>query len=81
MTLVEDFAKVEWEGKKVEARTLTSIIFRLSVRELGVQGDYMISLLDLLRGEDIKTLLPKPGEEFGGDPETKLEAQRFLVVL
>ncbi len=81
VTLVEDYASVEWDGKKDEARTLTAIIFKLSGRELGIQGDYMIPLLNLLRGEDVKTLLPKPGEEFGGDSETKFNTQRFCLDL
>ena len=81
VTLVEDYANVEWDGKKDEVRTLIAIIFELPGRELGVQGDYMIPLLNLFRGEDVKTLLPKPGEEFDGDPETKFDAQRSYIAL
>ena len=81
ITLVEDFTNVEWDGKKDEFRTLTAIIFKLPGRELGIQGDYMIPLLNLLRGESLEKLLPKPGEEFDGDSETKFKAQRFCVDL
>ncbi len=81
VTLVEDDVNVEWDGKKDEVRTLIAIILKLSGRELGIQGDYMIPLLNLLRGVDVKGRLPKPGEEFDGDSETKFEVRRLYVDL
>lgn len=79
VTLVEDATNVEWDGKRDEFKTLIAIVFKLPGRELGIQGDYMIPLLNLLRGEDVKTLLPKPGEEFDGDPETKFDSKRSYI--
>lgn len=81
VTLVEDYANVEWDGKKDDVRTLTAIIFKLSSYEFAVQGDYMLPLLDIFRGEDLRDRLPKPGEEFDNDPETKFEVRRLYIDL
>lgn len=81
VTLVEDAVKAEWSNKKDEVRTLIAILFKLPGYELGIQGDCMIPLLDLLRGEDLKKRLARPGEEFEGDSETRFEAKRFYVDL
>lgn len=77
ITLVEDNVDVEWDGKKDEFKSLAAIIFKFSTRELAVQGDYMIPLLEIIKGENAKDYLSKPGEEFDNDPETKFEACRF----
>lgn len=81
VTLVEDDIEVEWDGKKDDARFLTAILFKFLGHELGIQGDYMIPLLDILEGTDIKNRLDKPGEEFDHDPETKFKAKRNYINL
>ena len=81
VTLVEDVVKVSWSGKKDEVRTLIAILFKLPSFELGIQGDYMIPLLDLFRGKDAEKRLSRPGEEFENDPETRFEVKRFYVDL
>jgi hypothetical protein len=79
ITLVEDYAKVEWDGKRDDVRTLIAIIIKFANRELTIQGDYMIPLLNLLKGENTKKQLPKPGEEFANDSKTKYAAKRFYI--
>ena len=81
ITLVEDDIEVEWDGKKDDARFLSAILFKFPDHELGIQGDYMIPLLDILEGTDIKNRLDKPGEEFDHDPETKFKAKRNYINL
>ena len=77
----EDDVEVEWDGKKNDARFLAAILFKFPDHELGIQGDYMIPLLDILEGTDIKNRLDKPGEEFDHDPETKFKAKRNYINL
>ena len=81
ITLVEDDIEVEWDGKKDDARFLAAILFKFPDHELGIQGDYMIPLLDILKGVDIENRLDKPGEEFDHDPETNFKARRDYVNL
>ncbi len=81
ITLIEDYSAVEWDGKKDETRTLTAIIFKFLDHELAIQGDYMIPLLEIIKAENTKNRLSKPGEEFNNDPETKFKTQRFYVDL
>lgn len=81
VTLVEDDVEVEWDGKKDDVRFLVAILFKFPDHELGIQGDYMIPLLDILEGTDIKNRLDKPGEEFDHDPETKFKAKRNYINL
>lgn len=66
---------------KGDARFLTAILFKFPGFELGIQGDYMIPLLDIMKGIDIKNRLDKPGEEFDNDPETSFKARRDYVNL
>lgn len=81
ITLVEDDIEVEWDGKKDDTRFLAAILFKFSGYELGIQGDYMIPLLDILKGVDIENRLDKPGEEFDHDHETKFKAKRDCINL
>lgn len=81
ITLVEDYSIVEWDSKKDNIRVLTAIIFKCLNYEFAIQGDYMIPLLEIVRGEDIENHLSQPGEEFKNDSETKSKSQRFFVDL
>lgn len=79
IVLVEDYANVEWDGKKDDVRILKAIVFKFDKKELALQGDYMIPLIDVFKGENIKEKLAIPGDEFANDPETKYSAERFFV--
>lgn len=81
ITLVEEYTKVEWDGKKDEVRMLRAIIFELENIELTLQGDYMMPLIDVFKGENTKDKLVSPGDEFDGDNETTFETKRFFIRL
>lgn len=79
--LVEDYADVEWDGKSDSFRTTKAIIFGFSSGEVALQGDYMMPLLDVIKGGCVFESLDKPGEEFDNDPDTKYTAKRFCIDL
>ena len=81
IVLVEDYANVEWDDKKDDVRILKAIMFKFSNKELTLQGDYMIPLIDVFKGENTKEKLTIPGDEFANDPETKYSAERLFVEL
>ena len=81
ITLVEDYAAVEWDDKKDDVRALKAIIFKFDQKEMAIQGDYMIPLLDILKGSNLKERLLPSGDEFDDDPETNFKAERFFVEL
>ena len=81
ITLVEDHAHVEWDGKQDDVRTLKAIIFKLDDKELTFQGDYMIPLIDVFKGDNTKEKLKIPGDEFANDPEATFTSDRFFVKL
>lgn len=78
ITLVEDYSSVERDDKKDDVRILTAIILKFEDEELTFQGDYMIPLMDIIKGENTIEKLSEAGEEFKNDPETKFTAIRFL---
>lgn len=79
--LVEDYADVEWDGKNDSTKILIAIIFRFKDYEMAIQGDYMMPLLDILKGNSLKDNLVRPGDEFSDDPETKFKVTRTYVDL
>ena len=81
ITLVEDYAEITYEGKIDSLRILKAIIFKFGKEEIAVQGDYMIPLLDIIKGENVASRLVDSGDEFENDPETKFIAKRFFVEL
>lgn len=80
ITLVEDYVNVEWDGKKDDVRMMKAIIFKLDDKEVAIQGDYMMPLLDIFKGENLKEMLGTQADEFEDD-ETKYETQRFFIEL
>lgn len=80
ITLVEDYVNVEWDGKKDDVRMMKAIIFKLDDKEVAIQGDYMMPLLDILKGENLKDMLRTQADEFE-DSETKYETERFFMEL
>ena len=79
ITLAEDYVEIEWDGKKDSSRILKAIIFRFQNDEIAIQGDYMMPLLEIIKGESVVNKLSKPGDELNNDPETKYNAERFFV--
>ena len=80
ITIVEDYVSVEWDGKKDNVRMMKAIIFKLDDEEVAIQGDYMMPLLDILKGENLKDMIGTQKDEFEDD-ETKYESKRFIVDL
>lgn len=80
ITLVEDYVNVEWDGKKDEVRMMKAIILKLDDKEVAIQGDYMMPLLDIFKGINLKNVLGSQADEFEDD-ETKYEAKRFFIEL
>lgn len=80
ITLVEDHVNVEWDGKKDDVRMMKAIIFKLDDNEVAIQGDYMMPLLDIFKGNNLKNILGTQADEFEDD-ETKYETERFFVEL
>lgn len=78
ITLVEDYVKVEWNNKKDEARIMKAIIFKFTDNEIAFQGDYMIPLLDFIKGVDVKDKIATQADEFD-DSETIYISKRFFV--
>lgn len=76
--LVEDHSCVQWDGKNDEAMILKAVIFKFKNNEIAFQGDYMIPLIDIFKGNDLKDKLEMPGAEFD-QPETKYTAKRIFV--
>ncbi len=81
IVLVEDYIEIEWDRKKDNTRYIKAIIFKFGEEEMALQGDYMIPLLDIIKGENVVSRLLNPGDEFKEDLETKYSADRFLVEL
>ena len=81
VVLVEDYIEVEWDNKKDSLRILKSIIFQFENGEIAFQGDYMMPLIDIYKGDNLKDKLVSPGDEFDNDPETKFKAKRYFVEL
>ena len=78
--LVEEYVNLEWDGKTDEVRLLKALIFKLDKEELTFQGDYMLPLIDILKGEDTSERLVAPGEEFI-QPDTKYNIKRVFIRL
>lgn len=79
ITLVEDFTNVEWDGKKDDVRILQAIIFKSGDRELALQGDYMIPLIDIFKGKNLRERLAKPGHDEFNRPDTKFKTDRYFL--
>ena len=81
ITLVEDDIKVFWNEKANTFKTLAAIIFKMASYELGIEGDFMMPLLDVFKVKNAKVCLSKPGQEFDNDKDTKFEARRSYITL
>lgn len=81
ITLVEDGMIVEWDGKKDSVCVLKAIVFNFGNKKLILQGDYMIPLIDVLKGKNAQEQLLPPGDEFSNNPDIKYNAERFYVEL
>ena len=79
ITLVEDYVEIEWDGKKDSSKILKAIIIRFENDEIAIQGDYMMPLLEIIKGESVTNKLAEPGAELKNDPETKYKTERFFV--
>lgn len=80
ITLVEDYYSAEWDSKKDTAQIMKAIIFGFGDREMAIQGDYMIPLLDIIKGENLKDTLTSGEEEFDCE-EVKFEMKRLYFAL
>lgn len=81
ITLVEDSLEIEWDGEKDSTRFLKAIILKFEKETIAIQGDYMMPLLDIIKGENVISMLLEPGEEFKGNTEIKFNPERFFVEL
>lgn len=78
VVLVQDTTKVEWDGKKDEICILKALILELGSNEIAIQGDYMIPLLNIFKGKEVRNMLVRPGDEFD-QPNTKHETIRSFT--
>lgn len=81
ITLVEDYVEIEWDGKKDSTRFLKAIILKFKEVEMAIQGDYMMPLLDIIKGDNVASTLLEPGDEFKEDPEVKCNTERIFIDL
>ena len=81
VSLIEDTIDIEWDGKKDSTRLLKAIILKFGKEEIAIQGDYMMPLLDIIKGTNVTSKLLEPGEEYKEDSEIKYIAKRFIVDL
>ncbi len=81
ITLIEDHVEIEWNGKKDDIKFHKALIFEFGKEEIALQGDYMMPLLKIIKGENSISKLLEPGDEFKDDPEVQYSAQRFLIKL
>ena len=81
ITLVEDYVEIEWDGKRDSVKCLKAVILKFSEEEVAIQGDYMMPLLDIIKGENVISKLLEPGDEFKDSPEVKYCAERSFVEL
>ncbi len=81
ITLVEDRVDIEWNGKKDSYRIDKAIIIKFEDGEMAIQGDYMMPLIDIIKGEEVATKLLKPGDEYENHPEVKYQAERIFIDL
>lgn len=81
ITLVEDSVELEWDNKKDNTKILKAIIIKFDDEEIAFQGDYMIPLLDIIKGKDAISRLQEPGYEYRNEPEVKYTVQRNYIDL
>lgn len=81
ITLVEDLVDVKWDNKSDNVKTLIAIMFKLDGKEFALQGDYMIPMINIFKGDNLLEEMPSPGYEFGSDSETTYNAKRILIEL
>lgn len=79
ITLAEDCLEIEWDGKKDISKVLKAIIIGFDKGEIAIVGDYMMPLLDLIKGENVLSNLPRPGEDLENIPDVKYHAERSFV--
>lgn len=80
ITLVEDESFVEWDGKTDNVRMLKAIIFEFNGNDIAIQGDYMIPILDVIKGHNVVDNLLSPGDEFN-QPGVRFKTKRYFTKL
>ena len=59
---------------------MKAVVIGCGDKEGAIQGDYMMPLLNIFKGENVKDMLGTQADEFE-DNETKYETERFFVEL
>lgn len=81
IVLVKDYSDVIWHDRKDTAIILKAIILKLESQDIAFQGDYMIPLIEIFRGESVIDSLLPAGEEFYSDEEVTYQGSREFVSL
>lgn len=79
--LIEDYVNIKWDGKQDCFRLLKAIEFKFANYEIIIQGDYMIPLLDIFKGDNVTDMLKDIDDEYKDDQETKFIAERSYIKL
>ena len=81
IVLVEENVHVEWDGKIDDVSYTKAIILEFSDEEIAFQGDYMMPLIEIIKGERVKDKLIREADEFADDEDTKYTSQRKYIEL
>lgn len=79
--LVEDCVDIKWDGKQDCFKLLKGIVLKFDNDEIIIQGDYMIPLLDVFKGENVIDMLKDVVDEYKDDQETKFIVERSYIKL
>ena len=79
--LVEDYVDIKWDGKQDCFKLLKAIVLKFDNDEIVVQGDYMIPLLDVFKGESAIKMLKNVDDEYKDDQDTKFIVERSYIKL
>jgi hypothetical protein len=79
--LVEDSVDIKWDGKQDCFKLLKAIVLKFDNDEIVVQGDYMIPLLDIFKGENAINMLKDVDDEYKNDQETNFIVERLHIKL
>ena len=79
--LVEDCADIEWDGKQDCFKLLKAIVLKSDNEQIVIQGDYMIPLLDIFKGESAINTLKDVDNEYKDDQETKFMVERSYIII
>ena len=79
--LVEDCVDIKWDGKQDCFKLLKAIVLKCDNQEIAIQGDYMIPLIDIFKGQNVINMLKNVGDEYKDDEETKFIVERSYTKL